>query len=353
MAFLDDSALSAALKAAPPAGVYYLYGPEIYLTNAAAQRLIRRALGDADPDFNFQSFEGKGLSVSRLQDAVEALPVFAPRKCVAVHDLNADELNAAELDALLALLADVPDTTVLLLYVTGFELEAKRGKVSGKNGKVLAAVTKSGTVCEFAPRSTAELARFILDRATRSGCSITRANAEALSAACGGGLLQITNELDKLCAFANGAEIKASDIEALVAKRLDTNAFALARAVLQQNSRQAFAIVDELFYQRVEGIAIVGALAMAFVDLCRAKAAIAAGRTEGQVAADFHYRGREFAVKNAFRDVRRLSPAQLRDCMDALVRADERLKSSRADPRVVVEQTLVSMLLSGDTRKQA
>lgn len=349
MATLSEQELSACIKADKLGGLYYLYGKEIYLTNAYAQRLIKKALGDADASFNLQSYEGKGLSVSQLADAVEALPMFAARKCVVVRDLNADELSAGELDMLLALFADIPDTTVLVIVITGFEIDAKRRKSGGgKNQKLLAAAEKAGNACEFVGKSTADLARFIMDRAQRSGCSITRAGADYLSAACGGSLLQIVNELDKLCAFKQTGELTLADIDLLVAKQIDTSAFALAKAILSRNHKQAFTIIDELFYQRMEGIAILGALSMAFVDLYRAKAAITANVSEGQVIADFGYRGRDFAVRNAFRDVRRLPITQMRGCMDILVKADERLKSSRADERIVLEQVLVTMLAASE-----
>lgn len=46
---------------------------------------------------------------------------------------------------------------------------------------------------------------------------------------------------------------------------------------------------------------ILYVLSMSFVDLSRARAAISAGVETSKAAADFGYKGREFAMRNAFR----------------------------------------------------
>lgn len=50
---------------------------------------------------------------------------------------------------------------------------------------------------------------------------------------------------------------------------------------------------------------ILYVLSMSFVDLSRARAAISAGVETSKAAADFGYKGREFAMRNAFRDCRK------------------------------------------------
>ena len=60
---------------------------------------------------------------------------------------------------------------------------------------------------------------------------------------------------------------------------------------------------------------------------------------------DFAYRGKEFRLRNAARDCARLSVSMLRECLEVLAEADTRLKSSRADKRVVLEETAAVLIV--------
>lgn len=63
------------------------------------------------------------------------------------------------------------------------------------------------------------------------------------------------------------------------------------------------------------------------------------GKAGGYPDGGFQYRGKEFRLRNAARDASRLSIDVLRRSLDTLAQADLRLKSSRTDKRVVLEQT--------------
>ena len=62
--------------------------------------------------------------------------------------------------------------------------------------------------------------------------------------------------------------------------------------------------------------------------------------------AAYNYRGREFALRNASRDSQAVSVEQLRDCMDILSAADMKLKSTAADARLVLDETLVRLMMT-------
>ena len=96
---------------------------------------------------------------------------------------------------------------------------------------------------------------------------------------------------------------------------------------------------------------ILHVLSMAFVDLCRARAAISAGVETSKAASDFGYRGREFAMRNAYRDCRKLPQNFLRRALEVLAQADFTLKSSGADEKIVLQKTITELfLLLGEER---
>ena len=89
---------------------------------------------------------------------------------------------------------------------------------------------------------------------------------------------------------------------------------------------------------------ILGVLNMTFIDLYRAKTAMLSGKTAQDVRERYNYRGKEFRMKNAFRDAAKYSVKTLRECLEILSEADIKLKTTKNDGRIVVEQVLASIL---------
>lgn len=125
-------------------------------------------------------------------------------------------------------------------------------------------------------------------------------NARLLIEQCGEGLYRLLGELDKLCAIALEWEGKANEItrdmiEAAATKNLEASVFDLSKALLQGRYDGAYRILDRLFFQREEPVAILGVLISAYADLYRVKVADAAGEPAESLAADSHIKAKNSA----------------------------------------------------------
>ncbi len=348
MPVFTDAELFRELKAGHTAPLYLLYGAESYFVRSAVDKIIRQTVQPGFEGFNLQRFDGAKADWSEIEDACQSLPVMAERKCVCVKDFDADKLPKDDLERLMALLSDPAENTVLVLYITGFPVDPKKTKWK----KLIDAAAKKGAVCEFPFKDRTTLRRALCERAAKSHVSMDTFTAGALVDRCSQDYSILQNELDKLIAYVSGGEnptftITEQDIDECCIRSIDASAFDLAKSVLSGNFDRAYTLLDELFFLRQEAIAILGALSMAFSDLYRARCAVSAGVSQEKTAADFKYpKNRLFAVRNAFRDVRRYSAAHLRKCVAALYEADRKLKSSHLDDRLVLEQMLFAMRLA-------
>lgn len=343
---MTDIELFRKLKQNELAPLYLLYGAETYFVNQALTQIISRAVQPGFGSFNLQQFQGEKPDWNALEDACEALPMMSDRKCVTVKDLDVDKLVKADLDRLYALLASLPESTVLVLYTVSVSVDMKK---SAKYKKLAAEVEKAGGVsCEFPLKDRTTLSRALCERAKKAHVAMDIQTAGTLIDRCSSNYSVLQNELDKLIAYAGPlGEITVKQIDECCIRSIDTSAFDLAKSILSGNFDRAYHLLDELFYLRQEAISILSALSMAFADLYRAKCALSAGKSAEQVTADFRYpKNRLFAVRNAFRDVRSFSTAQIRACITALYEADRKLKSSRQDDRLILEQMLGTMLLA-------
>lgn len=342
MPVLEDTALFKELKAGHVAPLYLLYGAETYFVRSAVRQIEQKAVQPGFESFNLQRFDAAKADWNEIEDACEALPMMSDRKCVCVKDADADKLPKADLDRLMGMVDAPNESTVLVLYMTSGGVDMKKAKWK----KLAEAVGKRGVVCEFAFKDKTTLRRALCERARKSHVSMDIQTAGALVDRCSQNYSILQNELDKLVAYVSGGEnpsytITEKDVDECCIRSIDSSAFDLAKCVLSKNFDRAYRLLDELFYLRQEAIAILAALSMAFADIYRAKCAAASHKSADQVAADFKYpKNRLFAVKNAFRDVQSYSAAHLRTCIAALYEADRKLKSSRMDDRLILEQML-------------
>lgn len=328
--------------------VYYFYGKDITNILLYSKGIAEKLVPSENKDFNLHIFKGNELDIGELNNAVFALPVFSEHTCVMINDLDAAALTPSELKELISIISDIPPETVLIIYNTGFSpIPDGKKAPNAANKKLIDAVSKSeyGVVCNFVFKKSYELVKPIIAAAQKYGCTISSKNAELLATLCLCDNALIANELDKLCAYCAEREITAEDINLLVTKQLDTTAFSLANAVISFNAKQSMTLLDELFARRTEEVAIVSALSMSFLDIYRAVLATVSGRTRQNVIDDFKYRGREFAVNNAFQSAASIDIKHLRRCIEILNEADRNLKSSRMEGRLILEKAITEMLI--------
>ena len=324
---------------------YFLYGDEKFLLKQAAQRLVRKAAGDRFLDFNLQTFDGSTASASAIAAAAEALPFFAERKCVAVSDWDAEAKGAQEEKELETLLKTLPETTVLVLYLPTVEINLKK---PGKWKALLSLAKSEGASVCFARKTERELQKILCAAAAKRGCTLSRQDAEYLVFLCGRELQTLHQELEKLCAFVKEGEITRKTIDLVAVRNMETTVFLLAKALVAGDSEKSYRLLDLLFYQKEEPIALLAALSAQYLDLYRVKAALQSGGTASDPSSCFAstYKGKEFRLQNAERDGKRLSLDALRESLSILLETDLALKGSRTEERVLLEEAIAKLLLA-------
>ncbi len=348
MAQTDVKTISAQLKKGELHRLYYLYGADVSSVEKLTKMIIRAAVGDNE-EFALNKINGKGINISDFRDMIEMMPMMSEYNCILVNDYNFEEHREDENKQLLEAIKDIPLQTVVIFNVTGFEVKVKVSRdkrtITDKNKKLADFAAKNGIACEMAPKTPQELAKEIAAKVSSRGGMISVANAQELATMCLSDTLLISNEIDKLCAFANSREITYEMIHELVSQQSSVTVYNLANAVSAFNKKAAFEALDELMSQRVSRGAILGTISGSFMDMYRAACARASGRQIPDVQSDFAYKW-DFIVKNAFRDSSRMSVRRLRECVTILRDTAVQLNSTAADERVVLEAAVTKMLMT-------
>lgn len=340
---ITETKLASDIKSGQLAPVYFLYGKETFLTKTYVERITEKAVGKDPIDFNYLPLRDNP-NPRELADFVDCMPVFSDKKLAVINDLNPEAMDAKTLDGYIKLLEQIPDTAIILIYITGFEPQLKKSATK----KLLAAIEKNGCVCEMKPLTSMKVAQLITKKANKQKRIISQQNAEYIAELTMCDLTLASEETTKLCAYTNeGEEITTEIIDKLVIKHTDTKIYFLANAITEKNRKKALQITDELFEQRVEFPAIIATLAGAFIDFYRAKLGKEAGVPPQQAAADFNYKkNREWVVAKTYTAVSKVTLSYLRNCLAILSEADTRLKSSAVNSKAFIEQTIVRLMVT-------
>ncbi len=342
---LTENALSKEIKSRSLSRVYFLYGEEDFLIRTYTDKIIEAAVG-SERDMNFVKYTDAPPS-QELSDYLESIPFLSDYKCVLIEDLELDLLDAAEQKAYLALLDNIPESSVLIiaqLHIDPLLFDAKKGKSKPK--KLLDAAAKNGVSCELKFLPTAKVAGLVIRRFERAGCRLSEDNAFFLAEECGRSLTVLENETDKLTAYKKGGEITREDIEALVPKRVDAGIYTLSDAIFAGQTDKAYEILNELIIQGYEPHSVFAVMSGYFTDLYRAKLALLAGKNSTEAAAMLNYPpNRSFAMRNAFAKAGKLSLRYLADCICVMYETNRLLNSSRADRRILTEKCIAEISL--------
>ncbi len=335
---MTESELKALIKEGT-CHLYLLYGDESYLTEQYAKKIARQTVEPDFDAFNLQRFDGQGLTMEQLEDAVETLPMMADRKCVLVRDMD---VNAANSDRLVALMENLPDSCVLVFW----QMTVRPNRTQNAWKAVLAAADKVGCAVKFDRKAPADVAKTLVAGAKRRGCTLAPADATYLIDQAGNDLQLLLGELDKLTALAGeGGTVTRGLIDKAATKNLEAKVFDLSKAILARRAETAYTLLAMLAQQREEPLAILGVLSTAYADLYRAKVATAAGLPATAAVNVYKqtYKNKDFRLRNAGRDAARFSIPTLRACLELLARADRGMKSG-ADSRLLLEQTVAGLL---------
>lgn len=354
---LGEQQLGADIKAGKLARLYLLYGEEDFLVRMYTDKLITLAVPESEREMNLRRYslvpgadkaarDDRPPKVDELSDFVDSMPFFAERKCVLLKNFDPDMLEKSEFEDYLALLCNIPETSVVIITRENTEDDPKKFKEKigkAKMKKLIETADKNGIICELNQFTEAKLEGMAISKCRRAGCEMSNENAAYLADCVGGSLSLLQNEVEKLCEYRQSGEITRADIDALVPKRVESNIYELAGELTLGHVGSALEILRALFIKRVEPIIIMAALSGHFVDLYRAKLGLTAKKSYSDAAAALNYGRRAFVMRNAYSAAKKLSEAYLVDCIMVLYNANKLLNSSKTDKRLIIEQAIVEI----------
>ena len=337
--------------------IYVFYGEDDYTVRSLSSA-IESEYSEPSSAINVLCLDGAEAPWSAIVAACHVLPFLTTHQVVRVRGLigasarrrskssDAPNKPGASPETLANLVKQLPDTTILII-------EEANLTASNAHLKSIAAVGTEVRIRACPALLGTDRVRWAQQEVARRGGNIDQDAAEALARRLPGSLWSVSGAIDTLIAYVGFVDqIRSRDVEQLVPTDDDVNAFHLADAIAGRREARAVALVHLLLAGGMAEEQIMAIL----VGRIRDWSLVAALKSEKVQSADLAKRLGWNAGKLGMveRDVQKFARGALPRAYQALVAADEALKSRPADERPLILEVLVLALagrLDADTMR--
>jgi DNA polymerase-3 subunit delta len=308
----------------PEATALLLHGEETFLIAEAAARQLERWREPLVSDFGDEVLDSASVSAERLRDAILQAPFLDPHRVVAVRGLA-----PRRSEALAAALAEVPETTRLLISVSG--------RLAPANRLLKAFAAMPGARVEEKQRLRGRnLNDWVFQQARSLGLPTQVAAMVLRSTPADLGVLD--SELRKLAAYAaSGGELDTSTVNELLVGGRQEEIFRLTDLILPRPSAEAWPVLDSLL-QRDGPTLIAYRVARHLSLVLEVRSHQERGESLSQVQAGL--REHPFVVQKAYDSARLTTAERLEQGLRALLEYEWEVKSGQIDAQLGLETVL-------------
>lgn len=345
-----------------PPTLYLLHGDDEIAMRETLARLYEQLGEPTLRDLNTTRLEGRGLSLSALQDACGAAPFIARRRMVVVEgyftwllsrtregEAPAEaELSPAPgkprgLEELTPVLEQIPPTTALV-FIEGRTLPGRHAMLAW-----CATQGERAWVRLFEAPRPSDLPGWILRRAEHHGGRFEREAAQLLALAVGEDLSRLDAELTKLLTYVDRARpVTAEDVRRLTPESAETDVFAMVDAIGQRDGPKAIHLLHKMLGEQDTGYIMamvvrqIRLLLLAREALDAGPRAIRLGETLRAIAVRETERIPDFVAEKLETQARRFTMPALEKLFGQLRDLDEDIKTGRIAASVGMEAMLAA-----------
>ena len=303
--------------------MYYFYGAEEFEKEEVLKVLTEAVVAPAYRTFNLDVFLAEEMDVSNAINQAMTFPMVAPRRMVVIKRI--ERLAEGAATALLPLIQSPPDTTVLV--ITAEKPDARK--------KLFLELRKAATAVEFRVPYDREIPDWIAQRVGAAGRRIEAEAAHLLQMSVGSHLRELSNEIDKLMISTGDREvITRDDVVWVVGNTRGATIFELADAIGRRQVGGAMQILKRMLEQGENPVGMVAMLIRHITILRKASWLMGQRLPRAQMAAQLKVP--PFFLNGYLEQARGFDDGALWEAYEALLEADNRLKSRARTPYIVL-----------------
>ena len=226
------------LRESGPDRLYLLFGQEDYLRERFIDELKKICSAD-DSGFNCKRLDGPSVDMNELSEAVDSVPFFADRSYVELRGFDINKCKDNDCEKFKAIISDIPEYCTLAVIINAeYEMDGRLASVK--------ALKKYANTIEFTEQGQDALIKWIANRFSACGKTISRSDAEYLSFVSGTLMNRLIPEIEKISSYAKGTTISRSDIDAAAHRIPEADIFEMVDHLSKGNIDAAARLLSDL-----------------------------------------------------------------------------------------------------------
>lgn len=300
-------------------------------------------------ELNIIKIDGENATYESIVEASETLPVMSDVKIVYVYNANfIKKLSQSSDDSskkqnktssdfenkISEYIKNLPDTTILLLTLSGDEDERNKIVINARN---------LGYVFKFKQVRGRQLQDVTLQMFKKQKKNISKSDIIYFLSKVGTSLELIKNEIDKLCDYTYGSDsITRKDIDEVTHKTLESNIFKMVDGIGKKDAQAAVSILDNLLFQKENHLMILGMIIRQYRLLLYTRLYIDEKYDMETIKNKLGIK-RDFILDNLLNQVKIYDKKSLIKSLNACLETDMRIKSGSFDIELALEMLIVKL----------
>lgn len=343
--------------------IIFLYGSDTFRAQKKINDLEAKFIAEVDPTgSSVIRLDSIRLTIDELGKVFRPLSLFVKRRFIILRN-PLSNLNKEFIEELENFLEKEKDNdNILVIYEPGFVEKKFGGKqlimkpgpddktipLNKVEKKLYDRLKKSQFTQYFGHLAPSELSRYLITLATQSSVTLSLPLAQLIIRLVGNDLWALSQEIEKLCAYAlaqtKGSEaiITEVDIKKLVTQSVNESIFALTDALGSRQEQVAIKLLTDQFNNGIHSSYILTMILWQFKTLASVRQALDSGQSskELQKLLGLH----PYVLEKSINQVRKFNLPSLQKIIDRLIEIDYKSKSGQGTVEELLPVALVSKL---------
>ena len=324
------------LKEDGPGRLYFIWGPEDYLSDCLVDEMRGICIPEGMADFSYHKFSERDFEPDALMEAIDSVPFMTERTMVEVRGIDLNKLKDEETEDILKALEDIPDyCTVVFVEPSEFEPD-KRKKIYKK-------LPKSCAELYAGVQTDDALINWVFRRFAAEGKRIGINAVQRLIFVSGNLMNKLIPEISKIVSYSKGSEVTVEDVDAVAHHIPEALVFEMTESLGRGETGRAMFLLDELLASKeCDELMIIAVLGIQMRKVYAAKLAIENGQGKDYLMKKIGIPYESYA-NNYMNAARRYSLNQLRYAVELCADTDFRMKSSGIDDRELLKECVMKI----------
>ncbi|MFN3194784.1 MAG: DNA polymerase III subunit delta [Chlorobiota bacterium] len=335
--------------------VLLLFGEESFLIDEMIKEIYNAALESGISSNSIEKVDGSEINEQIIVDMANNLSLISPEKLLIINNFDVLYKNKRKSFAGFVNYIKNPNPNTKLILVgapsrlngISKDLNSSKKAASAQNKisklpLALKEIFEKNYYKEFSKIYDNQFATWTVQRAKKYKKVIDLEVANLLSLSCNS-IREIDNEIKKINIFSPDSDrITVEQVEEIVGVNKDNNVFELSKSVGSKNLTKSINISDNLLSQSNQSVLILITLTRYFLKLFKLSDEIKNTNNKFQLAGKIGVN--PFFMDDYLNSLKFYSPNQIETNLNTLAKADEELKSSSINNKLLIQRTLTNLI---------